>query len=277
MPRVMWWQAAMLQCWCIQECSWLLKCLSCTDRVYTFCFCGEKYEGHCTMHGMLLVRYRVMELLLTFQAMMPVFTMFLSWLILKERFPYKVRWLWEREEGGRKRKRERERERERERGTEVYCVLFSTGVPVSRSHCLGSVDRHGNGVELWCYGLGSSTDRHTLFCSSEHIFKKGYYSKWSWLLKSHLLCPILDLQCLRDVRIHHLRLLLVLCQIATVLLFPIWMYTDVWYIITQLHKVRLRVRVRPRTSISHFPLLPRGTSRAPLPPSLPVLLPSLFQ
>ena len=54
------------------------------------------------------------------------------------------------------------------------------------------------------------------------------------LLKLTLL---LSFQCLRDVRIHHLRLLLVLCQIATVVLFPVWMYTDVWYIITQLHKV----------------------------------------
>ena len=51
---------------------------------------------------------------------------------------------------------------------------------------------------------------------------------------THSSCVI---QCLRDVHIHHLRLLLVLGQIASVLLFPVWMYTDVWDIITQLHKV----------------------------------------
>ncbi len=32
-----------------------------------------------------------------------------------------------------------------------------------------------------------------------------------------------------------------LSQLACVLLFPIWMYTDVWTIITTLHKVRINI------------------------------------
>lgn len=43
---------------------------------------------------------------------------------------------------------------------------------------------------------------------------------------------------IREVRIHHLRLLLVLTQISVLLLFPIWMYTDVWNIIINIHKVQ---------------------------------------
>lgn len=45
-------------------------------------------------------------------------------------------------------------------------------------------------------------------------------------------------KCMRDTHIHHLRLLLVLSQLCCVFLFPVWMYTDVWDIITTLHKVK---------------------------------------
>lgn len=44
-------------------------------------------------------------------------------------------------------------------------------------------------------------------------------------------------KCMKEVHIHHLRLLLLLSQLCCLFLFPIWMYTDVWDIITQLHKV----------------------------------------
>jgi len=46
-------------------------------------------------------------------------------------------------------------------------------------------------------------------------------------------------KCMKEVHIHHLRLLLLLSQLSCILLFPFWMYTDVWELITQLHKVRL--------------------------------------
>ena len=48
----------------------------------------------------------------------------------------------------------------------------------------------------------------------------------------------LYLQCMREIKIHHLRLLLLISQLCCLFLFPIWMYTDVWQIITNLHKVR---------------------------------------
>ena len=44
-------------------------------------------------------------------------------------------------------------------------------------------------------------------------------------------------QCMKEVHIHHLRLLLLLSQLSCIFLFPFWMYTDVWELITQLHKV----------------------------------------
>lgn len=50
---------------------------------------------------------------------------------------------------------------------------------------------------------------------------------------------MLFLQCMREIRIHHLRLLLVISQLGCMMLFPIWMYTDVWQIITHLHKVHM--------------------------------------
>ena len=43
---------------------------------------------------------------------------------------------------------------------------------------------------------------------------------------------------MREVHIHHLRLLLTISQLASMMLFPVWMYTDVWQIITLLHRVR---------------------------------------
>ena len=43
---------------------------------------------------------------------------------------------------------------------------------------------------------------------------------------------------MHETHIHHLRLLLVISQLACMFLFPLWMYTDVWQIITQLHKVK---------------------------------------
>jgi solute carrier family 35 protein E1 len=45
-------------------------------------------------------------------------------------------------------------------------------------------------------------------------------------------------KCMRETRIHHLRLLLVISQFCCLFLFPVWMYTDVWQIITNLHKVQ---------------------------------------
>lgn len=45
------------------------------------------------------------------------------------------------------------------------------------------------------------------------------------------------MQCMKDIHIHHLRLLLVLSQLACVMLLPIWLYTDLWDILTNLHKV----------------------------------------
>lgn len=45
-------------------------------------------------------------------------------------------------------------------------------------------------------------------------------------------------KCMRELRIHHLRLLLVLSQLSCMFLFPLWMYTDVWQIITHIHKVQ---------------------------------------
>ena len=47
---------------------------------------------------------------------------------------------------------------------------------------------------------------------------------------------------MQEIRIHHLRLLLVLSQLACMFLFPMWMYTDVWQIITQLHRVRQHIQ-----------------------------------
>jgi solute carrier family 35 protein E1 len=45
-------------------------------------------------------------------------------------------------------------------------------------------------------------------------------------------------KCMREIRVHHLRLLLVISQLSFLFLFPIWMYTDVWQIIANLHKVQ---------------------------------------
>ena len=71
---------------------------------------------------------------------------------------------------------------------------------------------------------------------------------------------------MQEIRIHHLRLLLVLSQLACMFLFPMWMYTDVWQIITQLHRVRQHIQETVH-KLSLFPLLflPRFPSS---PPSL---------
>ena len=48
------------------------------------------------------------------------------------------------------------------------------------------------------------------------------------------------MQCMREIHIHHLRLLLVISQLGCMFLFPVWMYTDVWQIITHLHQVYIK-------------------------------------
>ncbi len=42
---------------------------------------------------------------------------------------------------------------------------------------------------------------------------------------------------MKDIHIHHLRLLYALSQLACMLLLPIWLLTDVWDIVANLHKV----------------------------------------
>jgi len=39
-------------------------------------------------------------------------------------------------------------------------------------------------------------------------------------------------QALKELHIHHLRLLLVICQVAGIVLFPIWMFTDAWELVS---------------------------------------------
>jgi solute carrier family 35 protein E1 len=43
---------------------------------------------------------------------------------------------------------------------------------------------------------------------------------------------------MREVHMHHLRLLLTLNQLATLFIFPVWMYTDAWSIISNAHKIK---------------------------------------
>ena len=44
-------------------------------------------------------------------------------------------------------------------------------------------------------------------------------------------------QALKELHIHHLRLLLVICQVSGIVLFPIWMFTDAWELVSAPHNV----------------------------------------
>ena len=67
---------------------------------------------------------------------------------------------------------------------------------------------------------------------------------------------VISVQCMRELRIHHLRLLLILSQLSCMFLFPLWMYTDVWQIITHLHKVRTKLLgAIPLTLLQWNPLI----------------------
>ena len=46
---------------------------------------------------------------------------------------------------------------------------------------------------------------------------------------------------MREVQINHLRLLLLLTQLATIFLFPSWMYFDVWSIVNNVYKVNGKI------------------------------------
>ena len=54
---------------------------------------------------------------------------------------------------------------------------------------------------------------------------------------------------MKDIHIHHLRLLFTLSQLVTMILFPIWLLTDAWDIVTNLHKVTLLTEC---SETSHF-------------------------
>lgn len=45
-------------------------------------------------------------------------------------------------------------------------------------------------------------------------------------------------KCMKDVQIHHLRLLLLLSQISCFVLLPIWLYTDAWTISLKAHEIQ---------------------------------------
>ncbi|XP_011405219.1 PREDICTED: solute carrier family 35 member E1-like [Amphimedon queenslandica] len=52
------------------------------------------------------------------------------------------------------------------------------------------------------------------------------------------LTNIYSKKSMREVQINHLRLLLLLTQLATIFLFPTWMYFDVWNIVNNVYKIQ---------------------------------------
>ena len=97
---------------------------------------------------------------------------------------------------------------------------------------------------LWLLTEGH-TDKDRRFQVYWHMVKACFIHTRLSTSSCQSLCACV--QCMRDTHIHHLRLLLVLSQLCCVLLFPVWMYTDVWEIITNLHKVGPHTRTHTHT------------------------------